>query len=135
MDGAGIGVPPSPNGNGSGTVEMRLTAEKPIVFEGSLDDSEVRRVLTYMIQNSQKFDEGVRLDCLDALRTHSSDSDVRKALCLAVRKDRNPAVRLRALEALQGTPLDATGRETMLQALLNATKPGVRVAAVNELLR
>jgi len=134
MDVAGISLTPSPNGNGSGTIEMRMTAEKPVVFEGSLDDSEVRHVLTYMIQNSQKFDEGVRLDCLDALRTHSSDSDVRKALCLAVRKDRNPAVRLRALEALQGTPLDATARETMLEALLNDTNPGVRVEAINALV-
>jgi len=134
MDVAGISLTPSPNGNGSGTIEMRLTAEKPVVFEGSLDDSEVRRVLTYVVQNSQKFDEGVRLDCLDALRTHSSDSDVRKALCLAVRKDRNPAVRLRALEALQGTPLDATVRETMLEALLNDTNPGVRVEAINALV-
>src|SRR5207245_9587379 len=58
---AGISLTPSPNGNGSGTIEMRLTAEKPVVFEGSLDDSEVRHVLTYMLQNSQKLDQGVRL--------------------------------------------------------------------------
>lgn len=135
MDVAGISLTPSPSGSGSGTVEMRFTTAKPFVLEGSLDDSDVRHALTYVIQNSQKYDEGLRLDCLDALRTRSSDKDVRKALCLAVRKDRNPAVRLRALEALSGTALDETVRETLLEALLNDTNPGVRVEAINTLVR
>jgi HEAT repeat protein len=134
MDLAGINLTPAPNGTGAGTVEMRFTAAKPVVFEGSLDDSEVRRLLTSMIQNSQKYDEGVRLDCLDALRTHSGDRDVRKTLCLAARRDRNPAVRLRALEALQGSAADQAVRETLLEAVLNDTNPGVRVEAINALV-
>ena len=134
MDVAGISLAPSPNGTGSGTIEMRFTAEKPVVFEGSLDDSDVRHVLAYVVQNSQRFNEGVRLDCLDALRTHSADGNVRKVLCLAARKDRNPAVRLRALEALQGTALNQEARATMLEALVNDTNPGVRVEAINALV-
>ncbi len=118
MDLAGINLTPAPNGTGAGTVEMRFTAEKPVVFEGSLDDSEVRRILASMVQNSQKYGVGMRLDCLDALRTHSGDQDVRKILCLAARRDRNPAVRLRALEALQGSASDQAVREALLGAVL-----------------
>jgi len=134
MDLAGINLTPAPNGTGAGTVEMRFTAEKPVVFEGSLDDSEVRRILASMVQNSQKYGVGMRLDCLDALRTHSGDQDVRKILCLAARRDRNPAVRLRALEALQGSASDQAVREALLGAVLNDTNPGVRVEAINGLI-
>jgi hypothetical protein len=119
---------------GPGTVELRLTSEKPMVIEGSLDDSEVRRVLTYVVANSQRFDEGVRLDSLDALRTHTSDGVVRQVLCTAARKDRNPAVRLRALEALRDGTMDNTVRETLLEALVNDNNPGVRVEAISSLV-
>jgi hypothetical protein len=131
---AGINFGPSPGGMGPGTVELRLTAEKPMVIEGSLDDSEVRRVLTYVVANSQRFDEGVRLDSLDALRAHTADGQVRQVLCTAARKDRNPAVRLRALEALRDGTMDETVRETLLEALVNDNNPGVRVEAISSLV-
>lgn len=131
---AGINFAPSPGGIGPGTVELRLTAEKPMVIEGSLDDSEVRRVLTYVVAHSQRFDEGVRLDSLDALRTHTSDGQVRQVLCTAARKDRNPAVRLRALEALRDGTIDAAVRDTLLEALVNDNNPGVRVEAISSLV-
>jgi hypothetical protein len=51
-----------------GTLQVQLRAEQPVVLSGSLDDSDMRRVLTYVVKNSEKFDPGVRLDCLDALR-------------------------------------------------------------------
>jgi len=131
---AGINFAPSPGGIGPGTVELRLTAEKPMVIEGSLDDSEVRRVLSYVVANSQRFDEGVRLDSLDALRTHTSDGHVRQVLCAAARKDRNPAVRLRALEALRDGTIDEMVRETLLESLVNDSNPGVRVEAISSLV-
>lgn len=131
---AGINFAPAPGGTGPGTVELRLRSEKPMVIEGSLDDSEVRRVLTYVVANSQRFDEGVRLDSLDALRTHASDGQVRQVLCIAARKDRNPAVRLRALEALRDGTIDETVRETLLEALINDNNPGVRVEAISSLV-
>lgn len=131
---AGINFAPSPGGVGPGTVELRLTSEKPMVIEGSLDDSEVRRVLAYVVANSQRFDEGVRLDSLDALRTHTADGQVRKVLCTAARKDRNPAVRLCALEMLRDGIMDQTVRETLLEALVNDNNPGVRVEAISSLV-
>lgn len=118
---------------GSPSVELHLTAEKPLVVQGSPDDTDVKRVLTYVVQNGQWFDPGVRLDSLDVLRMRSSDREVRQALCAAVRRDRNPAVRLKALEALRGFEQEDTVRQALLDALLNDSNPGVRVEAINSL--
>jgi len=123
-----------PDGSsGSPSVELHLTAEKPLVVQGSMDDTDVKRVLTYVVQNGQRFDPGVRLDSVDILRTRLSDGDVRQALCTAARKDHNPGVRLKALEALHGFEQEETVRQTMLDALLEDPNPGVRVEAINSL--
>jgi len=131
---AGINFSPSADNSGAKTVRVQLSAEQPVELSGSLDDSDVRRVLTYVLKNGQKFDPGVRLDCLDALRTRAEDSQVRDALLAAARKDQNPAVRLKALEALRETVADAEVRETLLEALQHDGNPGVRVEAVNLLV-
>ncbi len=94
-----------------------------------------RRVLTYVVANGERFDPGVRLDCLDALKARARDAAVRNALLSAARKDQNPAVRLKALEALGDTSSDQAVRDTLLQALQYDTNPGVRVEAVNLLVR
>ena len=130
---AGINVLPDST-SGSPSVELHLTAEKPLVVRGSLDDSDVKRVLTFVVLNSQRFDSGVRLDSVDVLRTRSADTDVRHVLCAAAHRDRNPGVRLRALEALRGFEQDDSVRQTLVEALQNDSNPGVRVEAVNSLL-
>ena len=122
-----------PDGSGSPSVELHLTAEKPLVVQGSLDDSDVKRVLTYVVQNGQRFDSGVRLDSVEVLRTRSGDRDVRRALCMAAHRDSNPGVRLKALEALRGLEQDEQVRQALLDALLNDANPGVRVEAINAL--
>jgi hypothetical protein len=119
------------SGSGQPGVELHMTSDKPIVLSGSPDDTEVKRVLTFVITNGQRFDPGVRLDSLEVLRTRASDSDVRKALCAAARKDSNPGVRLRALESLRGVELDDQVRMTLLEALTRDDNPGVRVEAIN----
>lgn len=131
---AGINVTPSPD-PGSKNVRVMLSAEQPVELTGNLDDSDVRNVLTYVVQNGERFDSGVRLDCLDALRARAQNSQVRSALLCAARRDQNPAVRLKALEALRDSAADETVRETLLQALQHDSNPGVRVEAVNLLVR
>lgn len=124
----------NPSGNSaSPSVELQLTAEKPMELQGSLDDMDVKRVLTFVVQNGQRFDSGVRLDSLELLRQRSSDTEVRQALCIAARKDRNPGVRLKALEAVRGFEQDDAVRQTLLDALQNDDCPGVRVEAINAL--
>jgi hypothetical protein len=91
---------------------------------GSLDDSDVRRVLTYVVKNGERFNSGVRLDCLDALKARSQDKEVRSALLEAARKDQNPAVRLKALEALRDSTGEGSVREALLEALQHDSNPG-----------
>ncbi len=129
---AGINWLPD-SGSGSPSVELHLTAEKPLVVQGSLDDSDVKRVLTFVMLNDQRFDSGVRLDSVDVLRTRSADHDIRQALCAAARKDSNPGVRLKALEALRGFEQDDAVRQTLLDILERDANPGLRVEAINAL--
>jgi len=132
---AGVNFVPSTSSAGAKTVRVQLSAEQPVELSGSVDDSDVRSVLTYVVKNGQRFDPGVRLDCLDALKTHADDGQVRAALLAAARKDQNPAVRLKALEALRETTADTAVREMLLEALQHDSNPGVRVEAVNLLVQ
>jgi hypothetical protein len=120
---------------GQRRVRVRMNAEQPMELSGSLDDHDVRRVLAFVVQNGKQFDSGLRLDCLDALKTISGDVEVRGALLAAARKDQNPAVRMKALEALRDASSDHTVRLTLLDALHHDSNPGVRVEAVNLLVR
>jgi hypothetical protein len=131
---AGVNLSPSV-GSEAQNVRLQLSAEQPVVLSGSLDDTDVRQVLTYVVENGDRFDSDVRLDCLDALKLRAKDLQVRDALLAAARRDRNPAVRLKALESLRDATSDQTVRDTLLQALQQDSNPGVRVEAVNLLVR
>jgi hypothetical protein len=129
------GVTFAPAADSSGTVQLQVRTEQPIVLSGSVDDTDVRRVLTYVVMNGERFDPGVRLDCLDVLKTRTRDKDVRHALLSAARRDQNAAVRMKALEALRDSAADDAVRDTLLEALQHDSNPGVRVEAVNLLVR
>jgi len=130
---AGINLSPWPNA-APGTVQLQLRAEQPMILSGNVGDSNMRRVLTYVVENGDRFDAGVRLDCLDALKAQASDLQVRRALLAAARKDHNPAVRMKALEALRDSSADEQVREALLDALNHDANPGVRVEVVNMLV-
>lgn len=130
---AGINLSPWPNA-APGTVQLQLRAEQPMVLSGNADDKEMRRVLTYVVENGERFDAGIRLDCLDALKAQARDLKVRSALLVAARKDPNPAVRMKALEALRDSAADDAVREALLDALTHDSNPGVRVEVVNMLV-
>ena len=117
-----------------GTLQVHVRTEEPLVLSGSVDDPDLRRVLTYVVENGEQTDPGVRLDCLEALRARASDADVRRALLYAARRDQNPAVRMKALESLRDSVTDKTVRETLVDALQHDANPGVRVEAVNLLV-
>jgi len=131
---AGISFAPGADAS-SGTVQLQVRTEQPIVLSGSVDDVDVRRVLTYVVANGERFDPGVRLDCLDALKSRTGDAEVRHALLTAARKDHNAAVRMKALEALRDSSEEDSVRDTLLDALQHDANPGVRVEAVNLLVR
>jgi hypothetical protein len=131
---AGINFSPS-SGSTPGTVQLQLSAEQPMVLSGNVDDSDMRRVLTYVLGNGDRFDAGMRLDCLDALKGGAGDQQVRRALIAAARQDQNPAVRMKALESLRDAAADDAVRQVFLEALEHDVNPGVRVEAVNLLVR
>src|SRR6266403_475798 len=133
MEIAGINFSPSSDA-GSPNVQLKFSAEQPMVLTGSVDDSDMRHVLTYVVENGERFDAGVRLDCLEALKAASRDQQVRQALIAAARKDQNPAVRMKALESLREASADDDVRQALLDALQHDANPGVRVEAVNVLV-
>jgi hypothetical protein len=130
---SGISFLPSSDSS-SPDVQVQLNAEQPLVLNGNVQDSDMRRVLTYVVQNGDRFDAGVRLDCLEALKAASRDLQVRQALIAAARRDQNPAVRMKALESLRDSAADDEVRQALLDALEHDANPGVRVEAVNLLV-
>jgi hypothetical protein len=131
---AGVSLAPTSDG-APGTLQVHVRTEEPLVLSGSVDDPDFRRVLTYVVENGDQTDAGVRMDCLDALRARQADLDVRRALLFAARKDQNPAVRMKALESLREAVADQAVRDTLIDALEHDANPGVRVEAVNLLVR
>jgi len=130
---SGINLSPS-QGSDSPNVQLQLNAEQPMVLTGNLQDSDMRQMLTYVVQNGERFDPGVRLDCMDALKAVVRDEQVRTALVNAARNDQNPAVRMRALESLRDAAGEDDVRQMLLDALERDNNPGVRVEAVNLLV-
>lgn len=127
------GINVLPGESGAPRVELQVWPEQPITVSGTLDDNDVRRALTYVVQNNQRFDSGLRLDAAELLKTRSADEDVRGALCYAALHDRNPAVRLKALEALRSFGQDSKVRQVLIDVLLKDDNPGVRVEAITAL--
>src|SRR3989449_10183826 len=125
---AGINFSPA-SGSAPGTVQLQLSAEQPLVLSGNVEDTDMRRVLTYVVENGERFDAGVRIDCLDALKAGVANQQIRRALMAAARKDQNPAVRMKALESLRDAAADDAVRQVLLESLEEDGNPGVRVEA------
>jgi HEAT repeat protein len=115
-------------------VELQVRSPQPRVVQGTSDDAEIRRVLAYVIGHGGQFDDGVRLQSIDALRPAADDPQVREAMSEALRHDPNPAVRLRAIEALRDVGSATDVQSAILGALSDDDNSGVRIQALNSLL-
>ena len=133
IDSAGIRVEPQ-NGSPAPKVELQVRSPRPRMVEGTPDDAEIRRVLTYVIGHSGQFDDGVRLDSIDALRPRAADPQVREAMSEALRHDPNPAIRLKAIEALRAAGSAPDVQSAILEALSDDDNSGVRIQALNTLI-
>jgi HEAT repeats/Putative zinc-finger len=129
-----IGFSPAQGAAGE-NIQLHLNAEQPVELSGNVNDSDVRRVLSYVVENGERFDTGVRLDCLDALKSRMDDAQVRQVLLSAARKDQNAAVRIKALESLRDIADDEAVHQTLLGILEHDPSAGVRIEAVNLLVR
>lgn len=130
---SGINWTPSSDSSQPPQIVIQLSTQRPMTVQGTVDDSDVKRFLLYVLQNSHRFAPDVRINAVELLRTRASDPDVEKAFSQAVETDHNPAVRLKALEALTSGKPDDTSIQTMLTALTKDTNIGVRVEAINAL--
>ncbi len=119
----------------TGKIQIQLNAEQPMTLSSDENDADVRRVLTFIMANGDRFNAGVRLDCVEALRAAANNEQARNALLAAARRDQNPAVRLRALDALRDLASMPAVRDTLLETLQHDSNPGVRVEAINLLVR
>ncbi|MBS1839809.1 MAG: HEAT repeat domain-containing protein [Acidobacteria bacterium] len=120
----------------TGKVQLQLQAEQPMTLSSDDDAADVRRVMNFVITNGDRFNAGIRIDCVEALRNAANhDEQTRTALLAAARKDQNPAVRLKALDALRDLAGLSSVRDVLLGALKDDPNPGVRVEAVNLLVR
>jgi HEAT repeats len=124
----------TPSGARTPSVQVQLMSETPMSIIGAPEDADVERALTFVLENSERFDPGTRLDSLDVLQTRAADPDVRHLLCSAARSDGNPGVRMKALESLEGFEQDPAVLQTILDALQNDSNSGVRVEAVHLLV-
>lgn len=131
-DVAGMNVLPS-IGDNPAEVQLQFKSEEPVTVQGTVNDADVKGVLLHILGGNEAFCPDMRLQAVDLLRMRNNDPEVRKALCHAVREDRNAAVRLKALEALNGSEPQDIVRQTLLDALVDDQNPGVRVQAINQL--
>ena len=115
-------------------VQVQLRALRPLLLQGTVDDDEVKNVLTNVLGDDQRFDPELRLNSIELLRSRNNDEEVCEALCRAARSDRDPAVRLKALEALSGVDSNlGMVRQTLMDALQGDSSADVRTEAVNTL--
>src|ERR1019366_6619893 len=68
----------TPSGSRVPTVQVQLMSQTPMSIVGSPEDADIERALTFVLENSQRFDPGARLDSLDVLRTQAADPAVRR---------------------------------------------------------
>ncbi|PYU27991.1 MAG: hypothetical protein DMG32_04075 [Acidobacteria bacterium] len=133
IDRDGIRLEPQ-SGSPAPRVELQVRSPQPRVVQGTPDDAEIRRVLTYVIGHGGQFDDSVRLGSIDALRPVADDPQVRAAMSDALRHDPNPAVRLRAIEALRGVGSAPDVQSAILGALSDDDNSGVRIQALNTVI-
>lgn len=124
----------TPPGSSGRRVQVQMNSPNPLDIIGAPDDANVQRVLTFLLQNGQRFDPDVRLDSLDVLRMNAADPDVCRTLCDTARLDRNPAVRRKALDALQGYERNPMVRDALLDAIESDADAGVRVEGIHLIL-
>ena len=115
-----------------GEVRVAYDTVQRGALEGTADDPEIRALLVTTLRDS--LNSGLRLEAIDALRTHADQADVRQALLDALRQDENAGARLKALDALASrAPEDSQVRGAIVDAMQKDANPGVRVRAIDTL--
>jgi Putative zinc-finger len=116
-------------------VEVHYNSLVPQTIRGSLDDPEIRQLL--LLGAESRLNPSVQQNSVSLLADECraghqcSDGPVRKALLVALRYDKSPAVRLRALNGLEAyVSEDMRVRDSVLEALMHDPDPAVRSRAI-----
>jgi hypothetical protein len=124
---------------GSGLVQVHYNRVVPATLEGSVSDPAVQQMLMMASENSPN--AGIRNDSVGLLaaecRTgHACNlNQVRNALMMSLRYDRNPAVRMKALDGLEPyIAEDLHVRDVVLESLMNDSDPRVRSQSIQLLM-
>src|SRR5256886_9325794 len=96
---SGLNFSPSSEA-GAPNVHVNLNSEQPMVLSGNVEDSDIRGVLTYVVENGERFDAGVRLDCLEALKAAARDQQVRRGVVAAAPKGQKSPGGMKGLGSL-----------------------------------
>ena len=120
-------------------VQVLYNRVVPESMEGSLNDPQIRELL--LMGTRAAAANGVRTDSVSYLANEcrsvhgctgdSDGKDVRSALMVSLRYDKNAGVRMKALDGLQPyVEQDRHVRDAVLDALLHDTSPQVRTEAI-----
>jgi len=133
------GIVQTPN---SELVQVKYNKLVPETMEGSLDSPEIRQLL--LAGTNAAATSGVRADSV-ALLAHeckaghactdgAEGQDIRSALLVSLRYDKNAGVRMKALEGLQHyVGQDQRVRDAVLEALMHDSDAKVRTTAIGML--
>ena len=133
------GIVQTPN---SELVQVKYNKMVPETMEGSLDSPEIRQLL--LVGTNAAATNGVRADSV-ALLAHectaghsctggTDGQDIRSALLVSLRYDKNAGVRLKALEGLQHyVGQDQRVRDGVLETLMHDSDARIRTMAIGML--
>ena len=119
-----------------GHVEFFYESVSSGVAKGNINDPAIQKLLAEALMNEQN--PGIRLRTVSTLasraqKSGSADREIKAALILTIRTDRNQGVRLEALEALRQLPFDPQVKEALLDVLTHDKNPALRIAAIKSL--
>ena len=115
----------------NGHVQIAFDETRRRVVQGSLTDQSIQQLL---LAAAHEQDSAVRVESVEALKSHPESSEVRDALLNAVKNDSNPGVRMKALEGLKPLATDPQVRKTLAQVLLTDDNARIRMLVADLLV-
>ena len=125
-------IDPDPS---DGEVEFTFETVQSDRMKGSVNDTELQKILTYAVLNEQN--PGTRLNSISVINANQiqkPDDEIKSTLIAVAKYDDNPGVRREALKSLNKLPADEEIKNTMIYVLLNDTSAGIRIEAINGLV-
>jgi hypothetical protein len=119
-----------------GEVEFVFDAVKPVRIKGSINDENIKNILTYSMLNVEN--PGVRLNSINAISAEDkpgSDPEIKAAIISVAKFDENPGVRRQAIKLLSRYNYDQDAKNTLLFVLMNDSTSGNRIEAINSLVQ